>query len=285
MDSLQDISSQFLDTIVPISGRAGLKPVEFIISGFCGLVASLLMSPLIPLLLHMRWRKNVILQLLLVCAAVSLVSFLALPSPMYSENSPKRLLVEHVTDTMYNETYILFIPADRVPLVAQELPLQSFKQLNETYRSHGPLATIPSLKPNEGMRWELSTTSKDHHNPHITVSTHFNDTWSINVHAPSAFSIEFWISPCTHIVTVGETVSAIDILEVCVSHKVRLLDGNGMNEWSLPIQVSGTVKIETFINYIDPPNQLQEIVSNLPPHIAAVPTATHKFSNSIYFQL
>ena len=222
-------------------------------------------------------KKKTKQYFLFVFLLLSLIGAISLPGRIYSPETPKRVLIQHVTDVTEGEEYILFIPSDSIPLNANDMPLTSFPQQSNTQRYHAPLATIPSLKLEEGNRWEMNTNSKSPYQPQMNIHSTSDKMWDIEINAPEAFTVELWFSPCNNLVSVGNSVNNTSFITPCDIHKVRLIDGNGIYNTNISVEVLGDVQIEVFVNYLNVPEEVIEIVDTLPSYFASVYASTHKF--------
>ena len=276
---ISDICFQFLETIVPIAGRAGLKPVDMIVSGFCGLIGVFLLLPLLPLCRFKFTRKQLILiSFTLMLFSVGVFGVLSMRESVYSPASPKRVLVEHVNTMDSEESYFLFIPSDNIPFTTETMPSEAFPQLSAyTRKFHSKLPTIPCLNPEEGKRWEMKA-NRASVSIEPSVQVEKEESWAIHVSAPHAFNIEITISSASYIQSC-DIAQEIESFSDSDEFKIRLFDGDGTNNFAFHVAVSGKVKVDMFINYLeeDTSAPINQLIDSLPNSFVPVGCITfHK---------
>lgn len=278
---LFDIFYQFLETLLPISGRAGLIPIEVIISCFCGILAFLIQIPMISFTNFDKRKFSLLCSLFSILFLVFLISCCSI----YSIHAPKRVFVEHMNDLDSKESYLLFVPADNVPFYSNEMPFNCFPQVNLSH-FHSPLPTIPSLKPFDGRRWEMN--AEFIHSQNLPILNYENDgkEWKFSLSALHAFSTEIWLSSVHNIVdtTLLDHFSDINLSELDADMlKIRLFDGKGENDFNFSVIVSNFVKVEIFFTFLNdnPSSPINQVINNLPSYFTSVGCETFKKTLSI----
>ena len=255
--------------------------MDLTVGGLIGICTFLLLHPLLPIIISsISWRKAIqrTSGVLIVFSALSLI-FALLFVPVYSPLTPRRMLVQHVHDLDAGEAFILFVPADSVPLTPGELPPLATEQTTQESlnRYHGLLPTVPSLKPSEGRRWELVA-------PFISppVGQRFQviqqdrlGNFELQIDAPIAFCVEILIYPAVNIQSVDtmkwREVEDMQSLSDEAEYRLRLFDGSGNNSFRVHLSITGPVNVEFLANHIDPLSpQVVTVMKNIPTHIQAV---------------